>query len=71
MPSGYVFLGAAAEVTADGLEPEAFRGGGFLDLQPGTCNLNTLKVDNIINCPSRLMAERQEIHVARRYYYNE
>ncbi|WP_377700817.1 DUF6386 family protein [Pseudoduganella sp. UC29_71] len=48
IPSGHVFLGAAEEVTADGLEPEALRGGGFLDLKPGTYTLNALKVDSII-----------------------
>jgi hypothetical protein len=34
-PSGRIFLGAAEEVTADGFEPEAIRGGMFLDVQPG------------------------------------
>ena len=29
------FLGAAEEVTADGLEPAAIRGGTFVDVQPG------------------------------------
>ncbi len=35
VPSGRVFLGAAEEVTADGLEPEAAFGGAFLQLAPG------------------------------------
>lgn len=33
--SGRVFLGAAEEVTAEGLEPEAVFGGAFVDLAPG------------------------------------
>jgi hypothetical protein len=35
VPSGRIFLGSAEEVTADGLEPEAIRGGMFIDVQPG------------------------------------
>lgn len=34
-PSGRLFIGAAEEVTGDGLEPEALRGGKFLDVAPG------------------------------------
>jgi hypothetical protein len=34
-PSGHIFLGAAEEVTADGLEPEGIRGGMFIDVPPG------------------------------------
>jgi len=34
-PSGRVFVGAAEEITADGLEPEAIRGGIFLQVTPG------------------------------------
>lgn len=34
-PSGRIFLGAAEEVTADGLEPEGIRGGMFIDVHPG------------------------------------
>ena len=33
--SGNVFIGAAEEVTADGLEPEAVFGGMFMQLAPG------------------------------------
>jgi hypothetical protein len=34
-PSGRIYIGAAEEVTADGFEPEAIRGGMFLDVKPG------------------------------------
>ena|SRR5581483_12130698 len=36
IPSGRVFVGAAEEVTGDGLEPECIRGGRFLQVTPGT-----------------------------------
>lgn len=39
VPSGRLFVGAAEEVTADGLEPEAVRGGMFIDVQPGEYTL--------------------------------
>ena len=39
-PSGRVFLGAAEEVTADGREPEAVRGGGFVNIVPGSYTLS-------------------------------
>jgi len=39
VPSGRVFVGAAEEVTSDGLEPEAVRGGMFIDVQPGEYTL--------------------------------
>lgn len=35
VPSGRVFIGAGEEVTSDGLEPEAIRGGAFIELDPG------------------------------------
>jgi hypothetical protein len=35
-PPGRVFLGAAEEVTSDGLEPDCTRGGLFVDVAPGT-----------------------------------
>ena len=35
VPSGKVFIGAAEEVTADELEPDCVRGGGFLNLEAG------------------------------------
>lgn len=34
-PSGRIFVGAAEEVTSDGCEPAALRGGGFLLVEPG------------------------------------
>jgi hypothetical protein len=39
VPSGRLFVGAAEEVTADGLEPESVRGGMFVDVQPGEYTL--------------------------------
>jgi hypothetical protein len=39
VPSGRLFVGAAEEVTADGLEPESVRGGMFVDAQPGEYTL--------------------------------
>jgi hypothetical protein len=39
VPSGRLFVGAAEEITADGLEPEAVRGGIFIDVQPGEYTL--------------------------------
>ena len=39
VPSGRFFVGAAEEVTADGLEPDAVRGGMFVDVQPGEYTL--------------------------------
>ena len=39
VPSGHLFVGAAEEVTAEGLEPEAVRGGMFIDVQPGEYTL--------------------------------
>ncbi|TWT38820.1 DUF6386 family protein [Blastopirellula retiformator] len=38
-PSGRLFIGAGEEVTGEGLEPEALRGGMFLDLSPGIYRL--------------------------------
>ena len=43
-PSGRIFLGAGEEVTSDGLEPEALRGGTFLALVPGTYQLTFRRV---------------------------
>jgi hypothetical protein len=34
-PSGRLFVGAAEEVTGEGLEPDATRGGGFIEVTPG------------------------------------
>lgn len=39
-PSGRVFLGAAEETTADGMEPDCTRGGLLLTLQPGAYQLS-------------------------------
>lgn len=44
VPSGRVFVGAAEEVTSDGLEPEGVRGGVFLDVERGTCLLSVLRM---------------------------
>ncbi|MEQ9069928.1 MAG: DUF6386 family protein [Gimesia chilikensis] len=38
-PSGQIFLGAGEEVTGEGLEPEAIRGGVFLTVVPGDYRL--------------------------------
>ncbi|QDV17174.1 hypothetical protein Pan153_18090 [Gimesia panareensis] len=38
-PSGRIFLGAGEEVTGEGLEPEAIRGGTFLTVVPGNYRL--------------------------------
>ena len=38
-PSGRVFVGAGEEVTGEGLEPEAIRGGAFIKLSPGWYSL--------------------------------
>ncbi|MGK5023267.1 DUF6386 family protein [Janthinobacterium sp. RB2R34] len=46
--SGRVFIGAAEEVTADGLEPEAVFGGMFVQLAPGKY---------------RLLARRNDAHI--------
>jgi hypothetical protein len=35
VPSGKIFIGAGEEVTADELEPDCVRGGGFLNLEAG------------------------------------
>jgi len=39
VPSGRIFLGAAEEVTAEGFEPEATRGGTFINVHPGNYRL--------------------------------
>ncbi len=39
-PSGNVFLGAAEEATAEGMEPDCSRGGLLLSVQPGTYQLS-------------------------------
>jgi hypothetical protein len=38
-PSGRVFVGAGEEVTANGSQPRAMRGGAFLKVRPGTYRL--------------------------------
>ena len=43
-PSGHLFIGAAEEVTADGLEPEAIRGGMFWEVIPGKYRLAISRV---------------------------
>ncbi len=39
VPSGKFFVGAGEEVTSDGLEPEAIRGGAFIEIEPGNYTL--------------------------------
>ncbi|QTN21451.1 hypothetical protein HZ992_14985 [Rhizobacter sp. AJA081-3] len=39
-PSGSVFVGAAEETTAEGMEPDCSRGGLLLSIQPGTYQLS-------------------------------
>jgi hypothetical protein len=39
-PSGRVFVGAAEEVTSNGLEPDCTRGGLFVDVAPGTYSVS-------------------------------
>jgi hypothetical protein len=48
-PSGPIFVRAAEEVTADGLEPEAVRGGMFIDIQPGEYTLCVSRNDTEIS----------------------
>lgn len=38
-PSGVLFIGAGEEVTSDGLEPKAVRGGSFVAVPPGSVTL--------------------------------
>lgn len=45
-PSGKIFIGAGEEVSSDGLEPEAVRGGGFLQMEPGFYELHAQFVGN-------------------------
>ena len=45
VPSGYVFIGAGEEVTADELEPECVRGGTFIELNQGKYILKS-KIEN-------------------------
>ncbi len=40
VPSGRLFIGAAEEVTGEGLEPEKVRGGEFVELEPGPWTLH-------------------------------
>ena len=44
VPSGKVFVGAAEEVSSEGLEPEAVRGGLFLELPPGAYELVAVRL---------------------------
>ena len=55
-PSGRIFLGAAEEVTADGFEPEAIRGGMFIDVQPGEYRLGVLRNGTEISLALHLTA---------------
>jgi len=48
VPSGRVFVGAAEEVTSDGLEPECIRGGEWLQVAPGTYVLSVGRIDDRI-----------------------
>lgn len=48
-PSGRIFIGAAENVTSDGLEPEDGEGGVFLQLPPGPYLLSAAKtLDQVI-----------------------
>jgi hypothetical protein len=42
-PSGRVFIGAAEETTAEGMEPDCSRGGLLLSIQPGTYQFSVAK----------------------------
>lgn len=47
-PSGNIFIGAAEEVTSDGLEPECIRGGKFIVIEPGIYKLSAKKAGRIV-----------------------
>ncbi|QJE03512.1 hypothetical protein HH212_21035 [Massilia forsythiae] len=49
VPSGRLFAGAAEEVTAEAFEPEAARGGMFIDIQPGEYTLRVSRDGNEIS----------------------
>ena len=49
VPSGRIFIGAAEEVTADGFEPEAVRGGMFIAVEPGKYKLCVSRDDTDIS----------------------
>ena len=57
-PSGHVFVGAAEEATADGLEPEALRGGGFVDFSPGTYRIDVARDNGVITLAINRTEER-------------
>jgi hypothetical protein len=44
-PSGRVFLGAAEETTAEGMEPDCTRGGLLISIQPGVYLLRVARPD--------------------------
>lgn len=60
-PSGRIFLGAAEEVTADGFEPEAIRGGMFIDVQPGQYRLRISRTGTVISV-SLDLAHRSKVN---------
>jgi hypothetical protein len=43
VPKGRIFVGAGEEVSSEGLEPEAVRGGTFLELTPGVYELRAVR----------------------------
>jgi len=43
VPSGRLFMGAGEEITGDGLEPEAVRGGAFVNIAPGIYSLSVAR----------------------------
>jgi hypothetical protein len=66
-PSGQVFLGSGEEVTGDGLEPECVRGGGFIDVPPGSYRVAAARSGNVIE----VCLSPAEVGVAVRNQVNE